>query len=202
MIHLPVFFTACFVLAMTPGPGLMYVLARATANGREDGLRSAVGTFLGGMFHVLAASLGLSALLVASAIAFSVVKYAGAAYLIFLGIRMILSRSDDALDSGSTIKSHALKQGVWTEVLNPKTALFFLSFIPQFVSAVNGHLFVQFLCLGCIAVCMNTAADVAVVLLAAPIAERLARSASLRRKQRMASGVGMIGLGVYVAGHD
>src|SRR5258708_40059107 len=73
MIHLPVFFTACFVLAITPGPGLMYVLARATANGREDGLRSSVGTFLGGMFHVLAASLGLSALLVASAIAFSVV---------------------------------------------------------------------------------------------------------------------------------
>lgn len=202
MNHPWVFFTACVVLAITPGPGLLYVLARTVANGRSDGFRSAAGTFVGGMFHVAAASLGLSAILAASALAFSVVKYAGAAYLIFLGARMLLSRANDATASPTPQHSDALWQGVWTELLNPKTALFFLSFIPQFVSPEKGHFFLQFLFLGSISVSLNTTADLAMVLLAVPIAKRLAASVQARRRQRMASGAGMIGLGVYVAVHD
>lgn len=202
MTNFSVFLAASLLLAITPGPGLLYVLARSVANGRQDGLRSAAGTFFGGMFHVFAASIGLSALLAASAVAFSVVKYAGAGYLIFLGFRMILYREKEPVGLRRTDTSNALLQGVWTEVLNPKTALFFLSFIPQFVNVSKGHLFLQFFALGTVSVSLNTAADLVVVFLAAQIAGKLASSAKLRSRQRTASGLGMIGLGVYVAARD
>ena len=202
MTHFWIFLAACVVLAVTPGPGLLYVLARAVGNGRDDGLRSAAGTFIGGMCHVVAASLGLSALLAASAVAFSVVKYAGAAYLVFLGIRMLITRNEGGAALARVQPSGAVRQGIWTEVLNPKTALFFLSFIPQFVGSSSGHPFFQFLMLGSISVTLNTAADVCVVFLSVPIAKKLAVSAAFRRRQRMGSGIGMIGLGLYVAIHE
>ena len=202
MTHFWIFLTACLILAVTPGPGLLYVLARAVGNGREDGLRSAAGTFIGGMCHVVAASIGLSALLAASAIAFSVVKYAGAGYLVFLGIRMLMTRNEGAGALVRVKPSGAVRQGIWTEILNPKTALFFLSFIPQFVEPASGHAFLQFLILGSISVTLNTAADVCVVVLSVPIAKRLGASAGFRRGQRTGSGIGMIGLGLYVALHE
>jgi threonine/homoserine/homoserine lactone efflux protein len=197
---LTLFLAAATLLAVTPGPGIFYVLARTLSGGKREGALSAFGTFIGGSIHVLAAGFGLSAVLAASATAFSVVKYAGAFYLVWLGVRMIRTRNmpmNKPAETGS--KNHAFRQGIVTEVLNPKTALFFLSFLPQFVNPALGHVVGQFLLLGIISVSLNTTADLVVVAFAAPLGARLRSSARFRRNQRVASGVGMIGLGAFVA---
>ncbi len=197
--HLSLFFAAAFLLAITPGPGIFYVLARSLAGGHKEGSISALGTFVGGLVHVLAAALGLSAILAASATAFNVVKYAGAFYLVYLGIRMIQTRSVQMNESDSIRPARdSFVQGIWTEVLNPKTALFFLAFIPQFVSPARGHIFLQFTMLGIMSVMLNTLADLTVALGAGFISDKLKANPGLQKKQRVASGVGMIGLGVFV----
>jgi threonine/homoserine/homoserine lactone efflux protein len=201
-----VFLTAAFLLAIAPGPGMLYVLARSLAGGRREGALSALGTFVGGMAHVFAAAAGVSVILARSAAAFAAVKYAGAAYLCFLGIRMILEAYRDAGQSTDEVSTYTslprrgpFWQGVTTEVLNPKTALFFLSFIPQFVDRQNGHIFLQFLVLGSVSVVMNTVADLIVTALAGPLGNRIRSSATFRRRQRTATGVIMVGLGTYLA---
>jgi threonine/homoserine/homoserine lactone efflux protein len=193
------FFVAALLLAISPGPGIFYVLARSLAGGRREGILSSFGTFVGGLFHVLAAALGVSAILAASAVAFHTVKYAGAAYLVWLGIRMIRTRNAEMAVSASRPSQGAFRQGILTEVLNPKTALFFLSFIPQFIAPERSHVFLQFVVLGALSVLLNTAADLLVVVLAAPLERKLKSSARFRRGQRTASGLGMITLGAYVA---
>jgi threonine/homoserine/homoserine lactone efflux protein len=199
-----VFLTAAVLLAIAPGPGMLYVLACSLAGGKREGVLSAFGTFIGGMVHVLAAAFGVSIVLAKSAVAFSTVKYLGAAYLCFLGVRMILQArkesvaADPVPDCGKPA-SNPLWQGVATEVLNPKTALFFLSFIPQFVSRGGGHVFLQFLTLGTISVVMNTSADLIVIALAGPLGKRMRSSAVFRSRQRTATGAIMIGLGAYLA---
>jgi len=206
MFHLTRFFlflTAAVLLAIAPGPGMLYVLARSLAGGKREGVFSACGTFLGGMVHVVAAALGLSIILAKSALAFAAVKYVGAAYLCFLGVRMILdARRDTAADALAVEVRPArnpLWQGVATEVLNPKTALFFLSFIPQFVNRGSGHIFLQFVALGTISVVMNTTADLIVIAMAGPLGEKIRSSAKFRRRQRTVTGAIMIGLGTYLA---
>ena len=197
--HFFLFLAAAVLLAITPGPGIFYVLARSLAGGKREGFQSSFGTFFGGLVHVFAAAAGLSAILAASAVAYHTVKFAGAAYLVFLGIRMIRTRNAEWAVNASAPALGAFRQGILTEVLNPKTALFFLSFIPQFVAPQQGHVFWQFVILGVLSVSLNTAADLLVVLLAVPLERRLKSSAVLRRRQRLASGLGMIGLGAYVA---
>jgi threonine/homoserine/homoserine lactone efflux protein len=196
------FVAAAVLLAVTPGPGILYVLARTLAGGRREGYQSSFGTFFGGLGHVLAAAAGVSAILAASAVAFHTVKYAGAAYLVCLGIRMIGSRSAELPVGTTPASAGAFRQGIFTEVLNPKTALFFLSFIPQFIAPERGHVFFQFAALGFLSVTLNTAADLAVVSLAGPLERKLKSSARFRRNQRTASGLGMIGLGAYLAVSD
>jgi threonine/homoserine/homoserine lactone efflux protein len=196
------FLAAALLLAATPGPGIFYVLARTLAGGRREGFQSSFGTFFGGLIHVFAAALGVSAMLAASALAFHTVKYAGAAYLVFLGIKMIRSRNTELPTETAAPKGGAFRQGVLTEALNPKTALFFLSFIPQFIAPERGHIFLQFAILGVISVALNTAADLLVVSLAAPLERKLKSSAGFRRTQRTASGLGMVGLGAYLALSD
>ena len=193
------FLAAALILAITPGPGIFYVLARTLAGGRREGIQSTLGTLAGGTCHVFAAAAGISTILAASAMAFRTVKYAGAAYLVWLGIRIIRSRNAEMPVQTEAPASRAFRQGIVTEALNPKTALFFLSFIPQFIAPQLGHVFFQFVILGAISVSLNTAADVVVVLLAAPLERKLKSSARFRRGQRTASGVGMISLGAYVA---
>jgi len=197
--RLLLFLAAALLLAITPGPGIFYVLARSLAGGKREGIQSSLGTFVGGLFHVFAAALGLSAILAASAVAFHTVKYAGAAYLVWLGIRMILTRNAEMTVEAMGPSNGAFRQGILTEVLNPKTALFFLSFIPQFVAPGQGHLFLQFALLGSISVGLNTAADLVVVGMASPLERKLKNSTRFRRRQRTASGIGMIGLGAYLA---
>jgi threonine/homoserine/homoserine lactone efflux protein len=193
------FFAAALLLAITPGPGIFYVLARSLAGGRREGIQSSLGTFVGGLFHVFAAALGISAILAASAVAFHTVKYAGAAYLVWLGIRMIRTRNAELIVETAAPSQGAFRQGIFTEALNPKTALFFLSFIPQFITPDRGHIFLQFVALGALSVLLNTAADLVVVFLASPLERKLKNSPKFRRRQRVASGLGMIGLGAYVA---
>ena len=196
------FLTAAVMLAIAPGPGMLYVLARSLAGGKREGVLSAFGTFLGGMVHVIAAALGVSIILAKSAAAFATVKYVGAAYLCFLGVRMILDarkeRTADVLDVSPSARN-PLWQGVATEVFNPKTALFFLSFIPQFVNRAGGHVFLQFVALGTISVVLNTTADLIVIALAGPLGARIRSSATFRRRQRTVTGAIMIGLGTYLA---
>ena len=205
------FLTAALLLAIAPGPGMLYVLARSLAGGKREGILSALGTFLGGMVHVFAAALGISIILAKSAIAFATVKYVGAAYLCFLGVRMILdarhqepdepSSQASALSNGKPLRN-PLWQGVATEALNPKTALFFLSFIPQFVNRTSGQVFLQIVALGTISVCLNTTADLIVIMLAGPLGDRIRSSATFRRRQRTATGAIMIGLGAYLASSE
>jgi threonine/homoserine/homoserine lactone efflux protein len=202
--RLTIFLTAALLLAIAPGPGMLYVLARSLAGGKREGVLSAFGTFLGGMVHVFAAALGLSIILAKSAVAFAAVKYLGAAYLCFLGVRMILEARRDNADAAAMLSTvqpqrNPLWQGVATEVLNPKTALFFLSFIPQFVSHTGGHIFLQFVTLGTISVVLNTTADLVVIALAGPLGVRIRSSAVFRRRQRTLTGAIMIGLGTYLA---
>src|SRR5271166_6354559 len=202
--RLVLFLTAALLLAIAPGPGMLYVLARCLAGGKREGVLSALGTFLGGMMHVFAAALGISIILAKSAVAFAAVKYVGAAYLCFLGVRMIWDARKEGADTefvaqGIKTARNPLWQGVATEVLNPKTALFFLSFIPQFVVRANGHVFLQFVALGTISVVMNTTADLIVIALAGPLGERIRSSAKFRRRQRTVTGAIMIGLGTYLA---
>jgi threonine/homoserine/homoserine lactone efflux protein len=194
-----IFLSAAVLLAISPGPGMLYVLARSLRGGRRVGFASSFGTAAGGMIHVVAAGLGLSAILARSAAAFLIVKYLGAAYLIYLGIRT-LQAGDTALPATDLEKDarSPFWQGALTEVLNPKTALFFLAFIPQFVNHAT-PLVPQFLALGAISVTLNTAADIAVVVATAPLARRLRSSLMWRRRQRQASGAALIGLGGYVA---
>jgi threonine/homoserine/homoserine lactone efflux protein len=193
------FFLAACVLAVTPGPGIAYVVARTAAGGRAEGLASCIGTGLGGLLHVGAAALGLSVLLAESAAAFSIVKYVGAAYLLYLGIRLLLSKAGSTpAQANSTGARRALLEGILVEALNVKTALFFLAFLPQFL--IDGRSVVdQLVVMGAVCVALNTLVDVAAVL----GAERLFRSeASGRRRARVlnkVSGLTLVGLGLYVA---
>ena len=194
------FLTAAIVLAVSPGPGMLYVLARSLRGGRREGLASSLGTAVGGFGHVVAAAFGLSVILATSATAFSVVKYAGAAYLIYLGVRTIVAGQGAAAAAPGASEAawSAFRQGVATEAFNPKTALFFLAFLPQFINR-EAPAIPQFLLLGTLSVTLNTTADVVVSLLAGPIGSHLRRRPRLRHGQRYASGGALIALGAYVA---
>jgi threonine/homoserine/homoserine lactone efflux protein len=192
------FLAAALVLAITPGPGVAYVVARTVAGGRREGVASSLGTAVGGGVHVGAAGLGLSAVIAQSALAFSVVKYAGACYLIYLGIRTLLDGANVA--GVATVKAvgtaRAFGEGVLVEVLNVKTALFFLAFIPQFVHPTSP--LAQFVTLGVICVVLNTAVD----LLAVAGAAHVMKGATRRLRARIlntGSGLTLVGLGAYVA---
>lgn len=198
--HFLLFLGAATLLAIAPGPGMLYVLARTLAGGKREGILSSLGTFLGGTVHVVAAATGLSLILATSALAFSVVKYAGAAYLIYLGVRMIATAGkEEPISLAQPQRRDPFWQGIATEALNPKTALFFLAFIPQFVNHGAGHVFLQFLLLGTISVVLNTTCDLIVTMLASPIGARLKSSAKWRTRQRATTGLILIGLGTSVA---
>ena len=194
------FLIAAIVLAITPGPGIAYVVARTVAGGRKEGLASCFGTGVGGMLHVLAAALGVSLLVAQSALAFSVVKYVGAAYLIYLGIRLLMRKNHEfhALDVSAQGPRRAFLEGIVVEALNVKTALFFLAFLPQFVSA-NQPLIPQMVALGCICVTLNTAVDVVAVFAADRLLKSRAGRTARARLLTRASGITMLGLGAYLA---
>jgi threonine/homoserine/homoserine lactone efflux protein len=172
--HLGLFLAASLGLALFPGPSILFVSTRALAAGRAEGTASCLGTGLGGMAHVLAATLGLSALLLASSHLFTLLKFAGALYLAWLGLTTLRDAPAPPPNSGAIPPlglRAAFRHGVLVEALNPKTALFFLAFLPQFV-APHGAIAGQLLVLGLISVALNTGAD----LLAATLAARFCRA--------------------------
>jgi threonine/homoserine/homoserine lactone efflux protein len=194
------FLLAAVVLAITPGPGIAYVVARTVAGGRSEGLASCFGTGLGGLLHVLAAALGLSLLVAQSAIAFNIVKYIGAAYLMYLGVRLLMQKEQTfkATPVAAQGVRGALFEGVAVEALNVKTALFFLAFLPQFVSP-GEPLVPQLVLFGTVCVALNTLVDVIAVFAASRLLNSgVARAARARLMTRM-SGATMLGLGAYLA---
>ena len=199
MPHIALFLAAAFVLAITPGPGMFYVVGRTWAAGKGDGLASSFGTMLGGFVHVAACVIGVSALVMASAAAFSALKIVGGLYLIYLGIQTFRSASREEMampEEGRAGWMRAFRQGVVVEATNPKTAAFFLAFIPQFISVQAGHVALQFLVLGVISVLLNTGADLVAVMGAAKLHQRFLHRPDLFRRLRQGSGILMASLGV------
>ena len=206
LTQLALYFAAAFLLAVTPGPGIFYVAARTLAGGRAEGIASSFGTGLGGMVHVLAGSLGVSAIVLASAELFTALKLIGAAYLVWLGFRTFQAARREAatvLNGGPVAPPvgprRAFREGVLVEALNPKTAAFFLAFIPQFVDPSAGHIALQFVVLGFVSVALNTLADIVVAFAASGVREGAAARPGLIRRLREASGGAMIALGVGLA---
>jgi threonine/homoserine/homoserine lactone efflux protein len=198
---LVLFVVAALVLLLTPGPAVLYIVARGVHQGRTAGVVSALAVGLGNLVHALAATLGLSALLLSSALAFAVVKYLGAAYLIFIGVRTLLARGDHtAIDAP---KPRALRrifgQGFVVAVLNPKTALFFFAFLPQFVDPARGAVPLQFLLFGSLFAALGVCSDSAYGLLAGTLSRWLRRSAASLRRGRYVTGTGYIGRGLTAA---
>lgn len=194
------FLIAAVVLAVTPGPGIAYVVARTVAGGRAEGLASCLGTALGGLVHVLAAALGLSLLIAQSATAFNLLKYLGAAYLVYLGLRILLRKPQPAQAPSLQAQGvrRALMEGAVVEALNVKTALFFLAFLPQFVSP-HEPLTGQLVVLGSICVTLNTGVDVVAVLLAHRLLQSDTARVARERLMTRVSGVTMVGLGAFLA---
>ena len=193
------FMVAAVVLAITPGPGIAYVVARTVAGGRTEGLASCFGTGIGGLLHVLAAAAGLSLLVAQSAVAFDLLKYLGAAYLVYLGIRLLL-RKDQPFGVepvASRGARRALLEGIVVEALNVKTALFFLAFLPQFASA-SEPLVPQLVLLGSTCVALNTLVDVVAVLATDRLIESGAARAARARWLTRVSGVTMLGLAAFL----
>jgi threonine/homoserine/homoserine lactone efflux protein len=192
-----VFLIAALVIAVTPGPGIFYVAARTLAGGRSEGIASSFGTGLGGLVHVAAGALGLSALVMVSAEAFTILKLAGAAYLVWLGVRTFREARQPLVIAAP--RGHPFREGIVVEALNPKTAAFFLAFLPQFVDPTAGGAGLQFAALGLISVTLNTAADVVVVFLAASAQAGLSRRPRLIQRLRETAGFGLCGLGLALA---
>ena len=201
---LPVFAAATLALLVVPGPAVLYIVARSVAGGRRAGLVSVLGVHVGTLVHVLAAVVGLSAVLASSAVAFTVVKYVGAAYLVYLGVRTLTSRrsgSMPSVESGRSLR-RTFWQGALVNVMNPKTALFFLAFLPQFVDPDAATPWLQALVLGLVFVGLGIVSDGAYALVASGVWARVGRSAAAVRRERVASGGVLVGLGLLAAFTD
>ncbi len=207
MIPLPdaaslgIFLLAALLLLLTPGPAVLYIVARTIDQGRRAGLVSMLGVHVGTLVHVAAAAAGLSAVLAASTTAFSAVKLLGAGYLVYLGIRRLLERP--ATSAAATAHPPRLRRafldGVVVNVLNPKTALFFLAFLPQFVDVSCGHAGTQVLMLGMLFVALGLVTDGGYALTAGTVAQWLRARPRFLASERWISGVMYIGLGVAAA---
>jgi threonine/homoserine/homoserine lactone efflux protein len=195
------FITGALLLLAVPGPAVLYIVSRSIGHGRPAGLVSAMGIATGTLFHVAAATLGLSALLASSALAFQFVKYIGAAYLIFLGIRVLRGGDSGMFEAatGQPKLRNIFSQGVLVNLLNPKTALFFLAFLPQFVDPTRGHATLQIFQLGVLFALLGWLSDSVWALLAGTLAGHLRASARFRSIQRNVSGGALIALGVASA---
>lgn len=195
------FVVAALALLLIPGPAVLYVVARSIHEGRRAGLASVVGIHVGTLVHIAAATLGLSALIASSAMAFTAVKIAGAVYLVGLGMWTLLSRRDEpavALGGGRDLR-RAFAQGIVVNVLNPKTALFFLAFLPQFVDPDAAHPALQIAFLGALFALLGLVTDSVWALAAGTAGGVLRRSRRFLRTQRYVTGTVYIGLGVATA---
>jgi threonine/homoserine/homoserine lactone efflux protein len=205
MIHadptLIVFVSAAVALLLTPGPAVLYIVTRSVEQGRIAGLVSVLGICTGTLVHVVAATLGLSALLVSSATAFATVRYIGAAYLIVLGIQTVVRAEPRLPNVGaeSSVLTRVFTQGVIVNILNPHTALFFFAFLPQFVNPSAGHVAGQMLALGLLFVGLSATTDSAWAIAAGTAGDWVKQHPRLRSAQRYVAGSALIGLGAMAA---
>jgi threonine/homoserine/homoserine lactone efflux protein len=192
-----VFAAASVALLLVPGPAVLYIVTQSAEQGRSAGLASVAGIHIGTLVHVLAAALGLSALILASAVAFNAVKFAGAAYLVYLGVRKLLERPAPAETEPRRAPLRTVfVRGTVVNVLNPKTALFFLAFLPQFVSPDRGAVWSQVVVLGLVFVALGLVSDSAYALAGSAVGSLLRRR---RTAARRASGTIYVGLGAFAA---
>jgi threonine/homoserine/homoserine lactone efflux protein len=200
--ELLLFLTAAIVLLVIPGPAVLYIVARRVDQGLKAGLASCCGIATGGLVHVLAATIGLSALLVSSAVAYSTVKYAGAAYLIYLGVRKLRKNpvNPGRVNHGLPAAFRRVySQGILVQILNPKAAIFFFAFLPQFVDPTRGSVTLQFFSLGMAFTLMGFLSDALWAITAGSAATWLQRNPIFLRHQRNVSGTVYIGLGLATA---
>jgi len=195
------FLAASLVLLVTPGPAVLYIVARSLGQGSKAGVISSLGLSVGGVCHVAAATLGLSYLIASSLTLFHGIKLAGAVYLIYLGIRTLKqSETTPAKVSSSSMSSRRIfRQGILVNVLNPKPALFFVAFLPQFVDPSLGAVWAQTLFLGCLFLLLGLVTDIAYALLAGSTTSLLDRKPGFWRHQKRFSGLTYIALGIYTA---
>jgi len=195
------FAAASLALLIVPGPSVLYIVTRSMDQGRAAGLVSVLGIHTGSIVHVAAAAFGLSAILASSALSFGIVKYAGAAYLIWLGIRTIRERGEER--PGATGREHSLKriyaQGVVVNVLNPKTALFFLAFLPQFIDVSKGSVSLQAVILGAAFIVLGFLSDGTYALVSARVSRAIRNRRRAGVARRWLPGLTLIGLGVASA---
>ena len=209
--HFAFFVVAVFLLNVTPGPDTAYIVGRSVAQGRGAGLMSALGISAGCCVHSLACAFGLTALLAASATAFTVIKFVGAIYLIYLGVRLIFAKpaadvagaADAATPSRAAGAPKSLRQlflqGFWTNVLNPKVVLFFVSFFPQFVSTTSGHKALAFLMLGVVFVAMSMVWNSFVAWIAGSVTQRFSGKTGVKKWLDRGVGSAFVGLGIRLA---
>lgn len=201
--RLTVFCAACIAIAAVPGPAVLYIVTRSVEHGRRAGLASAGGAAIGAMLQAVAAAAGLASLLIASSTAFNAVKFTGAAYLIFMGIRRLLTREVAELDAATRTPDLSLRrvfaQGVVVNVLNPKVTLFLLAFLPQFVDPTRGSESLQIALLGAIFVAIGLASDTTYAVVAGTAADWLRKRQRFARMQRYVAGTVFVGLGVTAA---
>lgn len=197
------FVSAALVLLAIPGPAVLYIVGRSIGQGRNAGFVSALGIGVGTLVHTASAAVGLSALLVSSATAFSVVKYLGAAYLVFLGIQRLRSQESLAAAGDPAAPRASLTrvftQGIVVNILNPKTALFFFAFIPQFIDPARGHVAMQIASLGVLFACMGTTSDSVWAFFSSSVAGWLRGNPHWMRNERYVSGGILISLGLATA---
>jgi threonine/homoserine/homoserine lactone efflux protein len=198
---LAIFVVAAAALIVTPGPAVLFIVARSAHQGARAGLVSAMGIAAGGLVHVAGAVLGISALLASSAVAFSAVRWLGAGYLVWLGVKTLRGNGDDAdvAPPPPAPPARLFAQGFVVNLLNPKTALFFLAFLPQFVDPARGDAAVQMLVLGGIFIALAVLSDCAYALLAGAVVGRLGRSGRARRRTRLFTGSVYLALGALTA---
>jgi threonine/homoserine/homoserine lactone efflux protein len=204
MTNLAMFAAASTLLIFTPGPDIIYVMTRGMAQGRRAALAAAAGFALGNFAHTFFAIVGLSALITSSATAFACVKFAGAAYLIYIGVRMLRSR-ESLVPQGRAGQLQCrviFRQSILANIMNPKVALFFLAFFPQFLDAGRGGVALQMLILGCTFVVLTMAGFGAVALLSGELGRWLNRSAGAGNRIGQLAGCVLIGLGLRLAWPD
>lgn len=198
-----VFFSAVLALNLSPGPDLLYIVSRTVAQGRKVGLASAAGLWVGATVHAVAVALGLSALLVASAKLFLLVKYVGAAYLVYLGIQALRSKGTKyapVQDKGATTTpARAFRQGILVDLLNPKVAIFFMAFLPQFVRPNHGHPSLQLLVLGVLVILVAIPVETSCVLAASRTTDFLRRNPRTSVWLERMLGTVLVALGVRLA---
>lgn len=199
--QLSIFIVGTIVIVVIPGPNILYLIARSIHQGRMAGLASVLGIEAATVVHICAATFGLSSLLLSSALAFNIVKYIGAAYLVYLGIRKLFARNEDKVTELAVEGrlTNVFSQGFIVNLLNPKTAMFFFAFLPQFVNAGHGNVTMQILSLGLVLVVLATTIELAYVLLSSHLWSWFKGNRRYFKRKRYLAGSVYIGLGLSTA---